>query len=95
MAKELKALTRTEDGGNRFRQALRTLRWRWQNIAGSDYDANQRAPVRICRKMTRSDCADRCASALRRAAEKSSRGRERRRWGAHIWRWTPVAANVL
>ena len=39
MAKELKALTRTEDGGNRFRQALRTLRWRWQNIAGSDYDA--------------------------------------------------------
>lgn len=40
MALELKALTRTEEGGNRFRQALRTLRWRWQNIAGSDYDAD-------------------------------------------------------
>ena len=36
---ELKTLTWTEDGGSRLRQALRTLRWRWQNIAGSEYDA--------------------------------------------------------
>lgn len=36
---ELKALTRAEDGGNLLRQALRTLRYRWRNIAGSEYDA--------------------------------------------------------
>ena len=36
---ELKTLTWTEDSSNRLRQALRTLRWRWQNIAGSEYDA--------------------------------------------------------
>lgn len=36
---ELKTLTWTEDSGNRLRQAFRTLRWRWQNIAGSEYDA--------------------------------------------------------
>ena len=36
---EIRALTRAEDGGNLLRQALRTLRYRWQNIAGSRYDA--------------------------------------------------------
>jgi len=35
---EVKALTKTDDGGL-LKQALRTLRWRWQNIAGTDYDA--------------------------------------------------------
>jgi malonyl-CoA decarboxylase len=36
---EIRALTRAEDGGSFLRQALRTLRYRWQNIAGSAYDA--------------------------------------------------------
>ena len=36
---EIRALTRAEDGGNLLRQALRTLRYRWRNIAGSAYDA--------------------------------------------------------
>lgn len=36
---EIKALTRAEDGGNLLRQALRTLRYRWHNIAGYVYDA--------------------------------------------------------
>ena len=36
---EIKALIRAEDGGNLLRQALRTLRYRWHNIAGYVYDA--------------------------------------------------------
>src|SRR5512144_3326678 len=36
---DVRALTRTEDGGNLLRQAWRTLRYRWRNIAGSRYDA--------------------------------------------------------
>jgi malonyl-CoA decarboxylase len=39
---EVKAVAKLEarvEEGNRLRQALRTLRYHWQNIAGSEYDA--------------------------------------------------------
>jgi malonyl-CoA decarboxylase len=36
---EIKALGRAEDRNRFLKQALRTLRYRWQNIAGSEYDA--------------------------------------------------------
>lgn len=35
---EIKALARAEDRNKFLRQALRALRYRWQNIAGSEYD---------------------------------------------------------
>ena len=37
---ELKTPVKTEESSNRFRQALRTLRWHWNNVAGADYDAD-------------------------------------------------------
>jgi malonyl-CoA decarboxylase len=40
-AMEIRALTtKADDGGNLLRQALRSLRYRWQSIAGSEYDAD-------------------------------------------------------
>ncbi|MBK8175831.1 MAG: malonyl-CoA decarboxylase family protein [Rhodospirillales bacterium] len=36
---ETKTLAKPEDGGSLFQQALRSLRYRWQNIAGAEYDA--------------------------------------------------------
>jgi malonyl-CoA decarboxylase len=35
---DVKPLARPEDSGSLIRQALRTLRYRWQNIAGAKYD---------------------------------------------------------
>ena len=35
-----KTPAKTEESSNRFRQALRTLRWRWNNVAGVEYDAD-------------------------------------------------------
>lgn len=38
---EARVATKPEEGGNLLRQALRNLRARWQNIAGTEYDASQ------------------------------------------------------
>ena len=63
---EIRALTRAEDGGNLLRQALRTLRYRWRNIAGSAYDAEAASTRPICRRMIANVCAGRCGTALKR-----------------------------